>query len=75
MNAQKDKIKQLQADLEKINAVEMKKLKEVEMLQSTLMQELNRLDKNMSNFGTMFEFESDGKKNLAQEIINLKQKI
>lgn len=32
----------------------MKKLKEVEMLQNTLMQELNRLDKNMHNFGTMF---------------------
>ena len=53
----------------------MKKLKEVEMLQTTLMQELNRLDKNMHNFGTMFEFQSDGKKNLAQEIIHLKQKI
>jgi hypothetical protein len=32
----------------------MKKLKEVEMLQNTLIQELNRLDKNMSSFGTMF---------------------
>ena len=44
-------------------------------MQTTLMQELNRLDKKMSSFGTMFEFQSDGKKNLAQEIINLRQKI
>ena len=34
----------------------MKKLKEVELMQTTLMQELNRLDKKMSSFGTMFEF-------------------
>lgn len=50
----------------------MKKLKEVEGLQTTLMQELNRLDKNMRSFGSMFEFQSDGKKNLAQEIIHLR---
>lgn len=29
----------------------------------------------MSGFGSMFEFESEGKKSLAQEIINLKGTI
>lgn len=44
----------------------MKKLKEVEMLQIALTDQFSRLHKNMNNFGTMFEFESDGKKSLAK---------
>jgi hypothetical protein len=43
----------------------MKKLKEVELLQVTLSDEFARLHKKMGSFGSMFEFESDGKKSLA----------
>lgn len=45
------------------------------MLQFALSEEFTRLHKNMSSFGSMFEFESDGKRSLAQQIINLKATI
>lgn len=45
------------------------------MLQTTLSEEFARLHKNMSGFGSMFEFESDGKRSLAQQIINHKDTI
>jgi hypothetical protein len=38
MTGYKDKIKELEADLEKITAVEMKKLKEVELAQGLLLE-------------------------------------
>lgn len=50
----------------------MKKLKEVEQVQSSLAEEVSRIAKNMSSFGTMFEFESEGKKGLAAHIITQK---
>jgi len=50
----------------------MKKLKEIELLQFTLTEEVTRIAKNMNNFESMFEFESEGKKSLAQTIINQK---
>lgn len=36
MNSQREKIKELETDLERITNVEMKKLKEVELLQFSL---------------------------------------
>lgn len=56
MNAMKDKIKELEADLDKVTNQEMKKLKEVELLQYTLSEEFKRIHKNVSSFGSMFEF-------------------
>lgn len=48
----------------------MKKLKEIESLQLSLSDEFSRIYKNVSNFGSMFEFESEGKKSLAKEIMS-----
>lgn len=45
------------------------------MVQSNLSEEFTRIHKNMKNFGSMFEFESEGKKSLADQIINLKATI
>lgn len=75
MTTMKDKIKELQADLDKISKEELKKLKEVEVQQGALGEEFKRIHKNVSNFGGMFEFESEGKQNLAHEIILLKGTI
>jgi chromosome segregation ATPase len=75
MSAQKEKIKELETDLEAIKGVEMKKLKEIEMLQFTLTEEVSRIGANMNSFGSMFEFESEGKRSLAQTIISHKDKI
>ena len=50
-------------------------MKEVEVQQGALSEEFKRIHKNVSNFGGMFEFESEGKQNLAQEIIFLKGTI
>lgn len=61
--------------MEKITHQEMKKLKEVELLQFTLSEEFKKINKNMSSFGTMFEFESEGKKELAKDLISSKQTI
>ena len=36
------------------------------MVQSNLNEEFSRIHKNISNFGAMFEFESEGKKSLAR---------
>jgi len=44
-------------------------------MQFSLSEEFTRIHKNMSNFGSMFEFESEGKKALADQIVNLKGTI
>lgn len=44
----------------------MKKLKELETVQNNLNDEFSKIYKNVSNFGSMFEFESDDKKSLAK---------
>ena len=72
MTAQKQKIKELETDLDNIKLIELKKLKEVQLLQFSLSDEINRIAKNMNSFGSMFEFQSEGKKSLAQTIINSK---
>ena len=49
-------MKELESDLNRINNVEMKKLKELEIVQGNLNEEFSRIHKNISNFGAMFEF-------------------
>lgn len=56
--------------MNKVTNQEMKKLKEIESLQLSLSDEFSRIYKNVSNFGSMFEFESEGKKSLAKEIMS-----
>ena len=58
-------MKELEADLGRINNQEMKKLKDIEMVQMSLNDEFSRIHKKISNMGAIFEFESDGKKSLA----------
>lgn len=44
-------------------------------MQFSLSEEFSRIHKNMNNFGSMFEFESEGKKSLADQIISLKATV
>jgi hypothetical protein len=45
------------------------------MLQGNLNVEFESISQNLKNFGNIFEFENDGKKSLAREIIAKKETI
>lgn len=47
-------MKELEADLGRINNQEMKKLKDLEMVQMSLNDEFSRIHKKISNMGAIF---------------------
>lgn len=57
------------SDLEKLTKEELVKLKDLENTQKNLGVEFTRLYQNIKSFGNIFEFENDGKKSLAKEIM------
>lgn len=65
----------MEGDLNRLNNQEMKKLKDLEMVQSSLISEFSRIHKKIGNMGAIFQFESDGKKSLAQEILSQEKRI
>ena len=75
MQTLKEKVAQLTSDLEKLTKEELVKLKDLENTQKNLGVEFTRLYQNIKSFGNIFEFENDGKKSLAKEIMGNKNTI
>lgn len=64
----REKVKQQEAELARINNHEITKLRELELLQNTLLDEFTKIKKDIGNYAVLYKLENESKKEIVKGI-------